>query len=238
MGQLVPVAAARQTVELVAPRRIGGDGDLWRHRDDHRETLLGRHPDSGRIGRPHTRGHRSRAVVTDINGDATIPAASLAGINVGTYIGIVTATFAGTSASIPASGSDDLTVTPAPLTITADNQTKVYGAALPTLTASYTGFVNGDTSASLATLPTLTTTATAASHVAGSPYSITASGAVDTNYAISYVDGSLAVTAAPLTITADNQAKVYGAALPTLTASYTGFVNGDDVHQPHHASRR
>ena len=34
------------------------------------------------------------------------------------------------------------------LTITADNQTKVYGAALPTLTASYTGFVNGDTSAS------------------------------------------------------------------------------------------
>ena len=42
------------------------------------------------------------------------------------------------------------------LTITANNQTKVYGAALPTLTASYTGFVNGDTSASLTTQPTLT----------------------------------------------------------------------------------
>ena len=38
------------------------------------------------------------------------------------------------------------TVSPAMLTITADNQTKVYGAALPTLTASYSGFVNGDTS--------------------------------------------------------------------------------------------
>ena len=49
-----------------------------------------------------------------------------------------------------------LTVTPAALTITADNQTKVYGAALPTLTASYSGFVNGDTSASLTTQPTLT----------------------------------------------------------------------------------
>ena len=72
-----------------------------------------------------------------------------------------------------------LTVTPAALTITADNQTKVYGAALPTLTASYTGFVNGDTSASLTTQPTLSTTATASSHVAGSPYAITASGAVD-----------------------------------------------------------
>ena len=54
-----------------------------------------------------------------------------------------------------------LTITPVALTITANNQTKVYGAALPTLTASYAGFVNGDTSASLTTLPMLDTTATA-----------------------------------------------------------------------------
>ncbi len=120
-----------------------------------------------------------------------------------------------------------LTVTPVGLTITANNQTKVYGAALPTLTASYTGFVNGDTSASLTTQPTLTTTATASSHVSGSPYTITASGAVDPDYSISYVAGTLTVTAAPLTITANNQTKIYGAALPTLTASYSGFVNGD-----------
>jgi hypothetical protein len=120
-----------------------------------------------------------------------------------------------------------LTVTTAPLTITANNQTKVYGAALPPLTASYAGFVNGDTSASLTTPPTLTTTATAASHVAGSPYPITASGAADPDYAITYVAGTLTVTTAPLTITANNQTKVYGAALPTLTASYTGLVNGD-----------
>ena len=120
-----------------------------------------------------------------------------------------------------------LTVTPVGLTITADNQTKVYGAALPTLTASYSGFVNGDSSANLTTQPTLTTTATTASHVAGSPYTITASGAVDADYTITYVAGSLTVTAAPLTITANNQTKAYGAALPTLTASYTGFVNGD-----------
>ena len=145
---------------------------------------------------------------------------------------------AGSPYSITVSGAVDgdytisyiagaLTVTAAPLTITADNQTKVYGAALPTLTASYSGFVNGDTSASLTTKPTLTTTATASSHVAGSPYSITASGAVDSDYAISYVPGSLTVTGAALTITANNQSKVYGAALPTLTASESGFVNGD-----------
>jgi Ca2+-binding RTX toxin-like protein len=113
----------------------------------------------------------------------------------------------------------------AALTITADNQSKVYGAALPTLTASYVGFVNGDTPASLSTVPTLTTTATAASHVGS--YSITASGAADSDYTFSYVGGKLTVTPASLTVTANNQGKVYGAALPSLTASYSGFVNGD-----------
>ena len=144
----------------------------------------------------------------------------------------------GSPYSITASGAVDgdysisyvagsLTVTPVALIITANDQTKVYGAALPTLTASYSGLVNGDTSASLTTQPVLTTTATASSHVSGNPYSITASGAVDSDYTISYVAGTLTVTAAPLTITANNQSKTYGAAVPALTASYTGFVNGD-----------
>src|SRR5207244_3727185 len=120
-----------------------------------------------------------------------------------------------------------LTVTPVGLTITADNKTKAYGAALPALTASYSGLVNGDTAARLTTHPTLTTTATATSHVAGSPYSITASAAADSDYTISYVAGTLTVTPVGLTITADNKTKAYGAALPALTASYGGLVNGD-----------
>jgi sugar lactone lactonase YvrE len=120
-----------------------------------------------------------------------------------------------------------LGITPAPLTITAVGQTKLYGAALPTLTASYAGFVNGDTAASLTAAPGLTATASAASHVAGNPYAINASGAVDADYNISYVSGTLTVNPTPLTITAVNQTKPYGAALPTLTASYAGFVNGD-----------
>jgi hypothetical protein len=69
-----------------------------------------------------------------------------------------------------------LTIGAAPLTITADNKTMVYGGPLPALTASFSGLVNGDTSASLTTPPTLHITASAASHVAGSPYAITASG--------------------------------------------------------------
>src|SRR5207244_8542991 len=116
-----------------------------------------------------------------------------------------------------------LEVTPASLTITADDKTKVYGAALPALTASYSGFVNGDTSASLSTPVSLSTTATANSAVG--KYDILASGAADLNYSITFVKGSLEVTPATLTINADDKTKVYDAALPALTASYSGFVN-------------
>ena len=118
-----------------------------------------------------------------------------------------------------------LSIEPAALTITADNQSTGYGAGLPALTVSYSGFVNGDTAASLTTAPTVTTTGTASSPVG--TYPITASGAVDTNYTISYVAGTLTVNPVPLTITANNQSKAYGAALPALTVSYNGFVNGD-----------
>ncbi len=147
-------------------------------------------------------------------------------VNVGTYT--VVASFSGSTDYAPAQSSPaTFAITAVPLAITANNQTKAYGAVPPTFTASCAGFVGSDTAASLTTPPTLSTTATAASHVAGSPYAITASGAVDSNYTITYVAGSLNVTPAPLTITANNQNKAYGAALPSLAASYSGFVNGD-----------
>jgi hypothetical protein len=122
-----------------------------------------------------------------------------------------------------------LTVTPAPLTITANSATKVYGAALPAMSASYSGFVNGDSAASLTTPPTLNTAATASSHVQTGGYPINASGASDPDYVISYLNGTLTMTPAPLTITANNASKIYGAALPALTASYTGYVNGESA---------
>jgi hypothetical protein len=118
-------------------------------------------------------------------------------------------------------------VTPAPLTITADNKSMVYGGPLPALTANETGFVNGDTATSLTTQPALSTTATVASHVSGSPYSITDSGAVDADYNISYVAGNLMVTPAALTVTASDATRLFLAANPVFTDTITGFVNGD-----------
>src|SRR5208337_2604767 len=120
-----------------------------------------------------------------------------------------------------------LTVNTATLTITANNASKVYGAAIPSLSASYRGFVNGDTVAILTDPVTMTTTATASSSVLPGGYQITPSGASAPNYNISYIDGTLTVTPAPLTVTATNESMVYGGTVPVLTYTYTGLVNND-----------
>jgi hypothetical protein len=118
-----------------------------------------------------------------------------------------------------------LTVTPALLTLTANNISKEYGAPLPDFTAISTGFVNGDTVASLTTALTFTTSATASSNVG--QYAIAPAGATDPNYTITFAPGTLNVTPAPLTITADNKTKVSGSAVPALIVEFSGFVNGD-----------
>ncbi len=70
-------------------------------------------------------------------------------------------------------------------------------------TASYSGFVNGDTAASLTTPVVLGTSASPASPVGA--YIITASGAAYTNYSIGFVNGTLTIGTALLTVTADNK---------------------------------
>ena len=57
----------------------------------------------------------------------------------------------------------NVTINPASLTITASPKTMVAGQGVPPLTATYSGFVNGDTAASLTSQPVLTTAVTAAS---------------------------------------------------------------------------
>jgi hypothetical protein len=63
-------------------------------------------------------------------------------------------------------------------------------------------------------------------------YAITGQVSDDTglasDYAVTLADGTLIVNPATLTVTAAAVAKVYGAANPTFTAAFAGFVNGDD----------
>jgi len=145
---------------------------------------------------------------------------------VGTYPGAVVCSGAVDSSFSITYVAGNVTVTPAALTITAPSPTMTYGGPLPALTPTYATFVAGDTSANLTTQPICTTTATVTSPVG--TYPVTCTGAVDPNYTISYVAGTLTVTAAPLTITAGGGTMVYGGTVPTITPIYSGFVNGQN----------
>ena len=116
----------------------------------------------------------------------------------------------------------------ASLTIAAANTNKLYGAAVPPLRAGFSGFVNGDTTNQLGSQPVPATAATTSSPVGA--YSITSSGASSSNYTINYVGGTLTVAPAPLTISAVSTNKLYGAATPSLRASFSGFANGDTTN--------
>ena len=124
-----------------------------------------------------------------------------------------------------ASSATDLTVNKKALTATADDKSRLYGDANPAFTVSYSGFYGADTAAVLDTAPTASTAATSSSNVG--TYAITPAGGSDNNYSFSYINGTLTVGKAHLSVTADDKSKTYGDANPAFTATLSGFVNGE-----------
>jgi hypothetical protein len=121
-----------------------------------------------------------------------------------------------------------VTVKPKTLTITASSATVTYGDAAPTITPAFDGFITGDdASNSLSTQPACSTTYTHTSGVKAAPYPTSCSGAASTNYAITYVNGSISVNPALLTVTANNATKILGAANPVFSVLISGFKNGE-----------
>jgi hypothetical protein len=91
---------------------------------------------------------------------------------------------------------ETFTVLAAPLVITASSPTGIrVGDAVPTITASYSGFVNSENSSVLTAQPVCVTSYTTSS-AAGANETASCSGASATNYSISYVAGSFTVAAA------------------------------------------
>jgi hypothetical protein len=84
-----------------------------------------------------------------------------------------------------------LTVTPKALTVTANSLTKIQGEANPAFTVSYNGFVLGQGAGVLGGALTFTTSATTSS-LPGT-YTVTPGGLTSSNYAITFVPGTLTV---------------------------------------------
>ena len=83
-------------------------------------------------------------------------------------------------------------ITPAALTIIADDKTRYYGQQNPELTMSFEGFKGGD-DASCITLPTIATEATVTSPVTLGGYPITLTGGEARNYDLTLRNGTLTI---------------------------------------------
>ena len=164
---------------------------------------------------------------TALGGSLTYAGDAAAATNAGTYSitpqGVTSDNYEITFAD----GS--LEIGKAALTVTADNKTKTYdGSAFTAFTSTFSGFVNSEDATVLGGALTYTGTATTATN-AGT-YTITPTGVTSSNYEIAFVNGSLEIGKAALTVTADDKAKTYdGSAFTAFTSTYSGFVNSEDA---------
>jgi uncharacterized protein (DUF2345 family) len=112
-----------------------------------------------------------------------------------TGVGIcsITASVPGNSTYSAASVTQSFTIYPAVLEVTAINGTSVYGQPLPSLTYSYSGFVNRETASVVSGVPALSTAATQASNAGAYPITVSTGTLAAANYSFLYVSGKLTI---------------------------------------------
>lgn len=119
-----------------------------------------------------------------------------------------------------------LNVTPAPLSIKANDATRLYYSDNPTFSFTCSGFVNGDDRSTLTSMPIVSTTATKTSNVG--TYEIDVADAANPNYSIAYVNGKLTITPRTLTALVGNYERIYNEDNPEFEVKYDGFVGNED----------
>jgi hypothetical protein len=139
-------------------------------------------------------GSTTLGTATLSSGIASLPAEQVTAAN-GFSVGVetITANYSGDTNNLPSSASTTLTVSKAPLTVTANNAARLYGSANPTFAYTITGFVNGDSAGVVSGSASLTTTATASSAVGAYPITFSTRSLTATNYSFTYVSGTLVV---------------------------------------------
>ena len=166
----------------------------------------------------------SNATVTGVAAYSNAPTASS---NVGLYSftygsGLsLTGTGASGYSLTPWATNTSWTVTKAALIVSANNANKYYGDTNPSLSATITGFVNGQTqgTAGISGSASLSNSATGQTGV-GSTSIVAGQGTLAaTNYDFTtFHNGTLTINRRPITVTANNQSRVYGDANPTVGA--------------------
>jgi len=122
-----------------------------------------------------------------------------------------------------ANAAATIDVARAPLTVRTLDSAKPFGAALPPFAASGSGFVNGDSMASLSGTVAFSTPATAASPVG--TYAVTPSGVTSANYSIAFTAGTLTISPATASVAVMSSANPSGFnQAVTFSASVAGVA--------------
>ena len=119
----------------------------------------------------------------------------------------------------------DFVINKAVVTVTVENKEVTYGDAKPAYTATYSGFVNGETKGVLG--GTLAFACDYEQYANVGNYAIVASGHISNNYAITYVEATLKVNQKEVGLSFGQVAFTYNGSAQLPTATATGLVNGD-----------
>ena len=225
-----PSAAYGQPLTLTATVSAGQSGD----------TIAG--TVAFYDGNPAQGGTLLGSAAVNAQGIATLATTAMHVVSAGHQVYAVfnpsTWTFEASSTSAPVGQS----ITPAVLKIQANNLSMVYGGTVPALSDTTSGFLNGDTLASLAAMPTLATPVTSAA--AAGTYPIVVSTAASADYAMNFVPGTLTIVPASTTTSWINTggSSTYGETVtftvqvsPTttvpapVTGTVTWYVDGNPV---------
>ena len=145
--------------------------------------------------------------------------------SVGKYTSTGPLTFSNYDMSFTVNIPYNYSITPATVTASVKDVTKVYGDANPEFEAEFSGFVFGEDESVLTNKGWYSTDATQKSGVG--EYTVNLDKMEAPNYSFQYEDGKLTVTKAPLTISAGNYTIKQGESLPEFVATYDGFKNGE-----------
>jgi hypothetical protein len=162
--------------------------------------------------------------------------ASGSGTNIGeydvTFTGVTIGTTKDTSGNyvVTETINGTLTITPKPLTITADSDTKVYdGTPLTKDSYTNTALLIGDQIESVTVTGSQTNAGISNNVPSAAVIKNSTDDDVTANYEITYTNGTLEVTKKPLTIMADIKLKAYGEDDPALTYTSEGLINDDVI---------
>jgi hypothetical protein len=119
-----------------------------------------------------------------------------------------------------------LTISPAPLTVSAASASRLYGDPNPAFTGTITGLKNGNNISAIFSAAADPTSPVGTYAII--PTLVDPNNQLG-NYTVTLNNGVLVVNPAPLSVAADSAARLFGDPNPVFTGTLTGVRNGDNI---------